>query len=113
MLRLAKQEFQPKPIYRVGEYTRKFDTALPGKHTYYLYNAFKRTEADILSQLRTGMSRLNGYLYRIHAIGSELCACGQAKETVEHFLFHCTRWDQYRKTMLRHATTRSGTCHSF
>ena len=58
VLRLAKQEFQPKPITRVGEYTRKFDTALPGKHTYYLYNAFKRTEADILSQLRTGMSKL-------------------------------------------------------
>jgi hypothetical protein len=91
VLCLAKQEFHPKPIQRVGEYTRKFDTAFLGKHTYSLYNGFKRTEADILAQLRTGMSRLNGYLYRINAVGSDLCACGQAKETVEHFLFHCTR----------------------
>ena len=90
VLSLAKHDFRLKPIENVGKYTRKFDTALPGKHTSCLYNAFKRTEAEILAQLRTGMSRLNGYLYRIKAIDSDLCACGQAKETVEHFLFRCT-----------------------
>jgi hypothetical protein len=113
VLRIAKQQFQTKPIQSVGEYTRKFDTALPGKHTHCLYNAFKRTEADILAQLRTGMSRLNGYLHRVKAVASDLCACGQAQETVEHFLFHCTRWDQYRKTMLRHTTTRNGSLSFF
>ena len=41
------------------------DTALPGKHTRALYDAFKWREASILAQLRTGMARLNGYLYRI------------------------------------------------
>jgi ribonuclease HI len=91
VLWLAKQKHQQKPIEKVGEFTRKFDTALPGKHTRLLYNGFKRTEADILAQLRTGMSRLNGYLYQINAADTDLCACGQAKETVEHFLFRCTR----------------------
>ena len=113
VLSLAKQDLHLKPIEKVGENIRKFDTALPGKHTACLYNAFKRTEAEILAQLRTGMSQLNGYLHRIKAVDSDLCACGQAKETVEHFLFLCTQWNQHRKTMLRHATTRCGSLSFF
>jgi len=113
VLCLAKQKHQRKPIQKVGEYTRKFDTALPGKHTRLLYNGFKRTEANILVQLRTGMSRLNGYLYHINAADTDLCSCGQAKETVEHFLFRCTRWDQYRETMLQHTTTKKGSLSYF
>ena len=113
VLSLAKHDLQLKPIQNVGKYTTKFDTALPGKHTSCLYNAFKRTEAEILAQLRTGMSRLNGYLYRIKAIDSDLCACGQAKETVEHFLFRCTQWNEQRKQMLRHTTTRIGSLSFF
>jgi hypothetical protein len=79
VLCLAKRKYKGQVIDRVGEYTRKFDRALPGKHTRLLYNGFKRTEAGILAQLRTGMSRLNGYLYRINAAETDLCTCGQAK----------------------------------
>ena len=113
VLSLAKNDLRLKPIDQVGAYTRKFDTALPGKHTSCLYNAFKRTEAGTLVQLRTGMSRLNGNLYRINATDSDLCACGQAKETVEHFLFRCTQWNEQRKVLLRHTTTRSGSLSFF
>ena len=60
---IAKQRQQGRPIKRVGEYTRKLDTALLGKHTYLLYNSFKQTEASIVAQLRTGMIKLNGYLH--------------------------------------------------
>jgi hypothetical protein len=112
VLRLAKQKHQGKPIGKVGEYTRKLDAALPGKHTCLLYNSFKRTEASILAQLRTGMAQLNGYLHRIGAIETDLCACGQAKETVEHFLFRCSRWNQYRERMLKQTNTKMG-CLSF
>ena len=113
VLRLATQKHQGKPIERVGEFTRKVDSALPGKHTRLLYNSFNRAQANILVQLRTGMSRLNGYLYRINAADTDLCACGQAKETVEHFLFRCTRWDQHRQSMLRHTTTKKGSLSFF
>jgi hypothetical protein len=108
VLCVAKQEHKRKLIEGVGEYTRKLDTALPGKHTRLLYNGFKRTEACILAQLRTGMSRLNGYLYRINAAETDLCACGQAKETIEHFLFRCSRWDQHREAMLRQSNSKPG-----
>jgi hypothetical protein len=90
----------------VGKYSKEMDTALPGKHTRILYDTFKRKEASILAQLRTGMARLNGYLHRIGVAESDLCACGQARETVKHFLFRCTRWETYRTQMLAQTDTR-------
>ena len=47
------------------------DTALPGKHTRRLYDSLKREEAYVLAQLRTGIIRLNGYLYQIGAAESD------------------------------------------
>jgi len=92
----------------VGKYSRDIDTALPGKHTRILYDSLKRREASVLAQLRTGMARLNGYLHRIGAAESDQCQCGQARETVKHFLFRCTRWDAYRTQMLAQTDTRRG-----
>jgi hypothetical protein len=92
----------------VGKYSREMDTALPGKHTRTLYDSLKRREASVLAQLRTGMARLNGYLHQIGASESDLCICGQAKETVKHFLFRCARWDAQRTKMLAQTDTRRG-----
>jgi hypothetical protein len=93
---------------KVGNYSKRIDLALPGKHTKKLYDPLSRREASVLVQLRTGMSRLNGYLHRIQAAPSELCACGRAQETVEHFLFTCTRWTEQRKALLECTTTQRG-----
>jgi hypothetical protein len=92
----------------VGKYSREMDTALPGKHIRTLYDGLKRREASVLAQLRTGMARLDGYLHRIGAAESGQCQCGQARETVKHFLFRCTRWDAYRTQMLAQTDTRRG-----
>jgi hypothetical protein len=46
---IAKQRQQRRPIEKVGEYTRKLDTALPGKHIRLLYDSFKWAEASILA----------------------------------------------------------------
>jgi hypothetical protein len=91
-----------------GKYSRAVDTALPGRHTIKLYNSLKKREAGILSQLRTGMAHLNGYLYTIGATDSDICACGYAKETVKHFLFRCIKWDGLRTQMIRQAGNRGG-----
>jgi len=48
-----------------------------------------RKEAGGLAQLKTGMAKLNTYLHRIKKEPSDQYACGQARETVEHFLFRC------------------------
>ena len=89
-LALAERQHEWTLPENVGRYSRTVDIALPGKHTRSLYDRLNRKEAKILAQLRTGMTRLNSYLNRIGAADSNLCACGQASETIEHFLFRCT-----------------------
>ena len=86
---------------KVGKYSKRVDIALPGKHTRKLYDKLSWKEASILAQLRTGMARLNGYLHRINAAPTDECVCGQARETVEHFLFRCRKWTAYRTEMLQ------------
>ncbi|EAQ84441.1 hypothetical protein CHGG_08455 [Chaetomium globosum CBS 148.51] len=92
----------------VGKFSKAMDAALPGKHTRHLYDKLKRKEACVLAQLRTGMARLNGFLSRIGAVESDLCACGQARESVEHFLFRCVRWTALREDMLQCTVARRG-----
>jgi hypothetical protein len=76
------------------------DSALPGKHMRILYDNLKRREARAVAQLRIGMARVNGYLHQIGHADSDECSRGRAKEMLEHFLFHCTKWEpQIRKLL--------------
>lgn len=75
----------------VGKYSKRVNTTLPGKHTRQLYNKLTRKEASVLAQLRTGIARLTGYLYRINAAESDECTYRHARETVDHFLFRYTK----------------------
>jgi hypothetical protein len=95
-----------------GKHIRELNTALPGKHTLLLYNSLKREEANVLAQLRTGMSRLNDYLHQIGASETDQCAWSRVKETAKHFLFRCNKWDPQRVRLLQQTETRRG-CLSF
>jgi hypothetical protein len=66
-----------------------------------LYNRLTRRKASVLAQLRTGMAKLNVYLYRIEAAPSDQCACGKSRETVDHFIFRRKQWNEYRTEMLQ------------
>jgi ribonuclease HI len=107
-LAIARQRHGRALPEGVGKFSQALDAALPGKHTRDLYDKLKRKEACVLAQLRTGMVRLNGFLSRIGAVESDTCACGQARETVEHFLFRCVRWTDLREGMLQCSATRRG-----
>lgn len=107
-LAVAKQQQGRRLPEDVGKFSKAMDMALPGKHTRELYDKLKRREASVLAQLRTGMARLNGFLSRIGAAESDQCACGHARETVEHFLLRCVRWTALREGMLQCTTTRRG-----
>jgi hypothetical protein len=107
-LALERQRQEKALPEGVGKFSKALDVALPGKHTRDLYDKLKRREACILAQLRTGMARLNGFLSRIGAVESDVCPCGQARETVEHFLLRCVRWSALREEMLRCTVTRRG-----
>jgi len=102
----ARQRIEKSLRDGVGKCSQEMDIALPGKHTRTLYDSLKRSEATILAQLRTGMACLNRYLHRIGSAESDQCACGQARETVKHFLFRCTRWDAQRAQMLEQKDMR-------
>ena len=104
----AKREI-PKGV---GKYTTEMDKALPGKHVKQLYDNFKRPRAQILAQLCTGMVRLNEYLYKIGVAETDRCTCGQATESVKHFLFQCTQWDRQRHQLFQETDSRRG-CLSF
>ena len=97
----------------VGKHAKRVDAALPGKHTRQLYDRLSWKEASVLAQLRTGMARLNGYLFRINATETDQCACGQAKETVEHFLFRCRKWTAHRTELLQRTNTHRGNISFF
>ncbi|KAJ5148268.1 hypothetical protein N7526_001620 [Penicillium atrosanguineum] len=86
---------------------------LPGKHTRKLYDRLSWKEASVVAQLRTGMARLNGYLYRINVAETDQCACGQARETVEHFLFRCQKWTAHRTELLQCTNTHRGNISFF
>jgi hypothetical protein len=105
---LNQQRQYKKLPEEIGKFSKEMDVALPGKHTRNLYNGLKRSEASILAQLRTGMARLNGYLYRIGAAESSLCSCGIAKETIRHFIFCCPIWDSQRRQLIQQIGNRKG-----
>lgn len=56
-----------------------------------MHDDLTKKQASILAQLRTGMTPLDGYLHNIKAVESNLCKCGEAVESREHFVFHCAR----------------------
>jgi hypothetical protein len=93
---------------KVGKHSKRVDAALPGKHTRRLYDQLSWKEASVLAQLRTGMARLNAYLHRIKVAATYQYACGQARETVEHFLFRCRQWTAHRTEMLQCTDTHRG-----
>jgi ribonuclease HI len=93
---------------KTGKYSKTIDKALPGKHTRQLYDKLSRKEASVLAQLRTGMARLNTFLFRIRASTTDQCECGHAQETVDHFLFRCRKWTAQRTEMLQCTQTGRG-----
>ncbi|KAJ5288046.1 hypothetical protein N7478_003732 [Penicillium angulare] len=97
----------------IGRHAKRVDAALPGKHTRQLYDCLTWKEATVLAQLRTGMARLNGYLNQINVAETDQCDCGQARETVEHFLFRCRKWTAHRTEMLQCTQTHRGNISIF
>lgn len=111
LLRASLKTFagkQPSLPPLVGKFAQSIDCALPGKHTRLLYGSLSKPPAAILAQLRTGKSRLNNCLAKINALESDQCACGTGRETVRHFLFHCTKWANYRADLIAKTTNRWG-----
>ena len=93
---------------KVGRFTKSFDKALLGPHTCLLYNGRVKLHANVLCQLRSDINQLNKYLAKINAVDIEQCKCGRGEESVDHFLFRCLRWINFRGEICRLAGHRWG-----
>jgi zinc-binding in reverse transcriptase len=52
-----------------------------------------RRMASLIFQMRVGHTPLNSFLHRIQKVDSARCpACGDPRETVEHFLLRCPKY---------------------
>ncbi|VDB87722.1 unnamed protein product [Peniophora sp. CBMAI 1063] len=60
------------------------------KHHMKTIESLSRRDSAVLSQLRPGHAPLNKHLHRMHCVESPTCdACGEADETVPHFIYEC------------------------
>ena len=63
-------------------------------------NLNKRMHIAWIARLRTGHVSLNGYLNRFNIVDDATCpGCGDAKETVHHFLMVCPKYEKARDQM--------------
>ena len=58
-----------------------------------------RQEAAWIIRLRTGHCSLNQYLHRFNIKDNPKCACGDAIETVTHYLLRCGNYDEEREKL--------------
>ena len=84
-----------------GRFLKSIDKGLPNDHTRLLYNNRPKSDPTILPQLRTGISRLNSYLFRIGAADSDQCICSKGEETVHHSFFSCALWTELRAEIMQ------------
>ena len=62
------------------------------------YHKLARHEQVIIFRLRTGHNRLNKHMHtRFKLVQTPKCPCGEADQTTEHVLQHCTNHDDLRK----------------
>ena len=59
--------------------------------------------SSLIFQLRVGHAPLNNYLHRFKKVDSARCpACGEERETTEHFILRCPKYAHERWALLRH-----------
>ncbi|VDC04308.1 unnamed protein product [Peniophora sp. CBMAI 1063] len=62
--------------------------------------SLSRLASSTLFQIRSGHAPLSAHLYRIGCLPSPTCeTCGEADETVHHYLYDCPRWQDARQRM--------------
>ena len=61
----------------------------------------KRKNIATIARLRTGHCSLNGYLHQFNITEDPTCKCGDAKETVTHFLLVCSLYERERDKLRR------------
>ncbi|GAA5981420.1 hypothetical protein JCM11641_004757, partial [Rhodosporidiobolus odoratus] len=72
-----------------GAPLRRVDHHQPSRHILRLHKSLPRPLSSLLTQLRNGHSHLLADRFRSRTSSSDRCACGNAPETLSHFLLSC------------------------
>ena len=85
-----------KPAMALRRIVRRIGVKIGSK----LYSTIpnRRTVATLV-RLHTARCSLNHYLHRFKIKDSPYCDCGYGKETVEHYLLECRKYNEQRKTL--------------
>jgi ribonuclease HI len=96
-----------KKAWQVTDRYKRFsakDTASPASQKFLSLisdHRISRRMASLIFQLRAGHAPLNSYLHRFQKVDSARCpACGDPRETAEHFLLRCPKYAHERWPLL-------------
>jgi ribonuclease HI len=93
----AEETWRASPRYAR---LRAIDQSLPSGKFLQLVEGLGRRKASLLVQLRSGHVPLLAHLFKMKAADSPICAqCGQARETVHHFVLMCPAFNEQRRAM--------------
>ena len=104
----AKEFFAKSPK---AENALNIDLSMPSAAFAKLISKLMRRHTSLLVQLHTGHIVLNKHLSKIGKATTPTCtACGQADETVHHYLHRCRAYNRQRDKLQR-ALRRGAKCN--
>jgi hypothetical protein len=72
----------------------------PDKKVLRLFESLSKPYTSILIQMRSMRIALNHFLFKIKAVESDECYCGEGSQTPRHILMQCPLYADLRKTFL-------------
>ncbi|KAJ5461382.1 uncharacterized protein N7458_002934 [Penicillium daleae] len=72
----------------------------PDKKVLRLFESLSKPYTSILIQMRSMRIALNHFLFKIKAVESDECYCGEGPQTPRHVLIQCPLYADLRKTFL-------------
>ena len=66
--------------------------------------------STIIYNLRSGYAKLNDYCHKLNITESANCQCGE-RETVEHYILHCDKYEEAREKLIHDMFVLSGSMH--
>ena len=81
-------------VYHCSKY-RRCNGNIPTINKIHLWS-INRREDVLIKRLICRMLITPALLYRFRLVGSDKCECCQVPNSLDHFLFHCTKYRLYR-----------------
>lgn len=80
----------------------------PGKAALELYKGLPKPYTSVIMQLRSERSALNHYLFKVKQHPDSWCTCwSQARQTPQHVLLTCERWQAERAEIMTKIAART------